>query len=140
MTGELADRLAAAQAAVTDAARLAGRDPAGITTVVVTKFHPAGLVRELATLGVRDFGENRHQDAAPKARELAALDLRWHFVGQLQSKKARAALEYASVVHSVDRSSLVAALDAPGEDAATDRKSTRLNSSHDRVSRMPSSA
>ena len=83
MTGELADRLAAAQSAVTDAARLAGRDPKEITTVVVTKFHPAALVRELAGLGVRDFGENRHQDAAPKAAELSDLDLRWHFVGQL---------------------------------------------------------
>ena len=111
MTGELADRLAAAQSAVADAARQAGRDPAGITTVVVTKFHPAGLVRELADLGVRDFGENRHQDAGPKAAQLTDLDLRWHFVGQLQSKKARAALEYASVVHSVDRASLIAAID-----------------------------
>ena len=111
MTGELADRLAAAQSAVTDAARQAGRDAAGITTVVVTKFHPASLVRELADLGVRDFGENRHQDAGPKAAQLTDLDLRWHFVGQLQSKKARAALEYASVVHSVDRASLVTALD-----------------------------
>ncbi|MGV8885074.1 MAG: YggS family pyridoxal phosphate-dependent enzyme [Microbacteriaceae bacterium] len=106
----LAERLEASQSAVADAARLADRDPASITTVVVTKFHPAEVVRELATLGVRDFGENRHQDAAPKAAELADLNLRWHFVGQLQSKKARAALAYASVIHSVDRSSLVAAI------------------------------
>ena len=117
MTGELADRLAAAQSAVADAARQAGRDAAEITTVVVTKFHPASLVRELAGLGVRDFGENRHQDAAPKAAELSDLDLRWHFVGQLQSKKARAALEYASVVHSVDRASLVTAIAGSGVDA-----------------------
>ena len=117
MSGELADRLAAAQSAVTDAARLAGREPDEITTVVVTKFHPAALVRELAGLGMRDFGENRHQDAAPKAAELSDLDLRWHFVGQLQSKKARAALEYASVVHSVDRVSLVTAIAGSGVDA-----------------------
>jgi len=131
VTGELADRLAAAQSAVADAARQAGRDAAEITTVVVTKFHPAALVRELADLGVRDFGENRHQDAAPKARELSDLDLRWHFVGQLQSKKARAALEYASVVHSVDRTSLVAALDAPGDGAETVDAFIQLNLTSD---------
>ncbi|TBN58514.1 YggS family pyridoxal phosphate-dependent enzyme [Glaciihabitans arcticus] len=97
-------------AEVADAARAAGRSPADITTIVVTKFHPASLVRELAQLGVTDVGENRHQDAGPKAAELADLALTWHFVGQLQSKKARPVLEYASVIHSLDRASLVTAL------------------------------
>jgi PLP dependent protein len=110
----LAERLASVTELVADAARDASRDPADITTIVVTKFHPASVVRELAALGVRDFGENRHQDAAPKAAELAQLDLRWHFVGQLQSKKARAALEYATVIHSVDRDSLVRSIDGSG--------------------------
>lgn len=109
----LAERLAAVQAEVADAASAADRDPAGITTVVVTKFHPAALVRELAQLGVRDFGENRHQDAAPKAAELTDLDLAWHFVGQLQSKKAKQVRSYASVIHSVDRESLADALASP---------------------------
>jgi len=59
---------------------------------------------------VRDVGENRHQDAAPKAAELADLPLTWHFVGQLQSNKARAVAQYARVIHSVDRPSLVTAL------------------------------
>ncbi len=76
----------------------------------MTKFHPASLVRELAELGVRDAGESRLQEAAPKAAELAGLPLRWHFIGQLQSKKARAALEFAGVIHSLDRESLVDAL------------------------------
>lgn len=106
----LADRLEAVRAGVTDAARDAGRDAGEVTTIVVTKFHPATLVRELYALGVRDFGENRHQEARVKAAETADLDLRWHFVGQLQSKKARQAREYASVIHSIDRESLVAAL------------------------------
>lgn len=110
----LADRLALVRSGVADAATEAGRDLATITTVVVTKFHPAAMVRELHALGVRDFGENRHQDAAPKAAELADLDLTWHFVGQLQSKKVRAALGYASVVHSVDRDSVVDAIAAVG--------------------------
>ncbi|PJJ72382.1 hypothetical protein CLV46_1953 [Diaminobutyricimonas aerilata] len=106
----LAERLARVDAGIADAAREAGRDPAGITRIVVTKFHPASLVRELAGLGVRDVGENRHQEAQQKAAELADLPLTWHFVGQLQSKKARQAIRYARVVHSIDRSSLVDAL------------------------------
>ncbi|WP_165877347.1 YggS family pyridoxal phosphate-dependent enzyme [Agromyces fucosus] len=106
----LAGRLAEVAGRVSDAARDAGRDPAEITTIVVTKFHPAFLVAQLAELGVRDVGENRHQEAQAKAAELAELDLRWHFVGQLQSKKARQARAYASAIHSVDRTALVDAL------------------------------
>lgn len=106
----LAERLAAVREGVADAARAAGRSPEELTTIVVTKFHPASLVRELAALGVRDVGENRHQEAQEKAAELADLPLTWHFVGQLQSKKARQARRYASVIHSVDRVSLVDAL------------------------------
>ena len=107
----LAERFAAVTQDVAAAARDAGRDPAQITTIIVTKFHPASLVRELASLGARDVGENRHQEAAAKAAELVDLGLTWHFVGQLQANKAAAALEYASVVHSVDRTSLVGALE-----------------------------
>jgi len=107
---DLADRLASVDAAIADAARDAGRDPAGITRIVVTKFHPASLVRELAQLGVTDVGENRHQEAQAKAAELADLGLAWHFVGQLQRNKARQVRGYARAVHSVDRSSLADAL------------------------------
>ena len=107
----LAERLASVTEQVADAARAADRDPAELTTIVVTKFHPASLVRELAALGVTDFGESRHQDAAPKAAGLADLAIDWHFIGQLQSKKARQVAEYVSTVHSVDRGSLVTALD-----------------------------
>lgn len=103
------------RASVADAARAAGRAPEEITTIVVTKFHPASLVRELAALGVRDVGENRHQEAQEKAAELTGLDLRWHFVGQLQSKKARQVRRYAHVIHSIDRVSLVDALRDDGD-------------------------
>jgi len=106
----LADRLAAVQGSVADAARDAGRAPSEITTIVVTKFQPVSLIAELASLGVRDVGENRHQEAKAKAEALADLGLRWHFVGQLQSKKARQVRAYASAIHSVDRMSLVDAL------------------------------
>lgn len=80
------------------------------TRIVVTKFHPAALVRELAELGVRDIGENRHQEAVAKALEVDDARLAWHFVGQLQSNKAKAVRRYASTVHSVDRASVVDAL------------------------------
>ncbi|HEY0259944.1 MAG TPA: YggS family pyridoxal phosphate-dependent enzyme [Lacisediminihabitans sp.] len=108
--GSLSERLAAVKAGVADAASRAGRDPRAITTVVVTKFHPVALIRELYGLGVRNFGESRHQEAQAKAAELGDLDLDWHFIGQLQSKKARQVRNYARVIHSLDRSSVVNAL------------------------------
>ncbi|GAA2022292.1 YggS family pyridoxal phosphate-dependent enzyme [Agromyces tropicus] len=106
----LSERFDAVRASIADAAREAGRAPDDLTTVVVTKFQPESLIRELAALGVTDVGENRHQEAQAKARALADLGLTWHFVGQLQSKKARQARAYASVIHSIDRDSLVDAL------------------------------
>lgn len=107
---ELSDRLDAVRGAIVDAARSADRHPSELTTIVVTKFHPVSLIRELAELGVRDVGENRHQEAAAKADALAELPLTWHFVGQLQSKKAKQVRRYARVIHSIDRPALVTAL------------------------------
>ena len=103
-------RVLEVQERIAVAATAAGRDPADITTIVVTKFHPAKLVRDLYALGVRHVGENRHQEAVAKHEEVADLDLTWHFIGQLQSNKARAVAEYARVIHSLDRPSLVSAL------------------------------
>ncbi|MDT0234554.1 YggS family pyridoxal phosphate-dependent enzyme [Curtobacterium sp. BRB10] len=105
-------RVASVRSGIADAARAAGRSPDELTLVVVTKYHPASLVRELAALGVTDVGENRHQEAQAKAAELAGLGLTWHFVGQLQSKKARQARRYAHVVQSLDRGSVVDAFAA----------------------------
>jgi len=113
----LAERLASVTSDVADAVRAADRDPASVTTIVVTKFHPASLVRELSELGVEHVGENRHQDAGPKARELTDLPLTWHFIGQLQSNKVRAVLEYARVIHSLDRPSLIAPLTGSNAEA-----------------------
>ena len=107
---DLADRLAIVRASIADAATEAGREASDITTIVVTKFHPASLVAELADLGVLDIGENRHQEAQAKAAELQGLGVRWHFIGQLQSKKARQVRAYATAIHSVDRAALVDAL------------------------------
>jgi hypothetical protein len=105
---ELADRLHRVQAEVADAAKRAGRDAGGITLVVVTKFQPIDLVEELFELGVRDFGESRHPEARDKAAALP--EATWHFIGQLQTNKARQVAKYADVVHSVDRPELISAL------------------------------
>jgi pyridoxal phosphate enzyme (YggS family) len=115
---ELSERLATVQGGIADAARSAGRPVDDITTVVVTKFQPVSLVRELVELGVRDFGESRHQEAQVKAAELAGAGITWHFVGQVQGKKARQVRAYSSVIHSVDRESLVDALGTPVDAAA----------------------
>ncbi|HEU0257689.1 MAG TPA: YggS family pyridoxal phosphate-dependent enzyme [Microbacteriaceae bacterium] len=112
MTPGLSERLTVVRERIQAAARLAGRDPAEITLIAVTKFHPASLVRDLAALGQRDVGENRDQEAHAKAGELASLGLHWHFIGQLQTNKARRVVSYAHAVHSVDRPRLVDALDA----------------------------
>ena len=106
----LAERLDAVRVGVAEAVREANRDIADVTTIVVTKFHPASMVRELHELGVRDFGESRHQEAQPKIAELQELEASWHFIGQLQSKKARQVATYIDVIHSVDRDSLAVVL------------------------------
>lgn len=121
MDTALADRLAAVDARIQDAARAAHRDPAGITRIVVTKFHPASLVVDLHALGVRDVGENRQQELTAKRAELGGIpDLRWHFIGQAQTNKARAVRAAADAVHSVDRERIADALDAAGGDTPLD--------------------
>ncbi|WP_285242510.1 YggS family pyridoxal phosphate-dependent enzyme [Pseudarthrobacter sp. fls2-241-R2A-127] len=107
---ELAQRLTAVRKRIAAAAESAGRSDRPPSLIVVTKFHPAADIRRLATLGVTDVGENRDQEAAAKSAELAGLALNWHFVGQLQSKKAKSVVRYAAAVHSVDRLQLVDAL------------------------------
>jgi PLP dependent protein len=110
---ELAGNLAAMQARVAAACAAAGRDVSEITLIAVTKTRPAEDVAALAGLGLTDFGENRDQEAAPKAAavaEVTTAEVRWHFIGQLQTNKANRVVRYASFVHSVDRVRLVRAL------------------------------
>jgi pyridoxal phosphate enzyme (YggS family) len=118
----LASRLASIDERIADAARAAGRDATDITRIVVTKFHPASLVRELHGLGVREVGENRQQELTTKREATSDLDLVWHFIGQAQTNKARAIRDAASAVHTVDRARLADALQrAAGDgDAALD--------------------
>jgi pyridoxal phosphate enzyme (YggS family) len=107
---ELGQRYQAIVEAISSAAASAKRDPKEITLVVVTKNHPHQLVLDLLDLGCRDFGENRDQEASPKAKQISADSnetFNWHFIGQLQTNKVKSVLEYASFLHSLDRSSLL---------------------------------
>lgn len=114
----LAQRYAEVQDRIDAACSEAGRSREGVSLIVVTKFHPVQLVSQLYELGHRDFGENKDQEAGPKAQALAqllaetpqAIPPRWHFVGQLQSNKVKSVLRYAHSVHSLDRASLLSAL------------------------------
>jgi len=113
----LSARLSAIDERIADAARQSGRDPGEITRIVVTKFHPAELVRELHALGVRELGENRQQELTAKSAALEDLeDLRWHFIGQAQTNKAAAIRRASDVVHSVDRTRLADALHRAASD------------------------
>ena len=104
---EVEANLAVVRDRIAAACKAAGRPPDEVTLTVVTKFFPESDVRLLAELGVRDVGENRHQEAEEKAAATADLGLRWHFVGSLQSNKATAVATYADVVESVDRPKLL---------------------------------
>jgi hypothetical protein len=105
-------RLAAVHEAITRAAKAAGRDPAAIELIAVSKTFGAEAIRPLVAAGQASFGENRVQEAAAKWPELRAEvpALRLHLVGQLQSNKAGEAVALFDAIHSVDRPSLVEAL------------------------------
>jgi pyridoxal phosphate enzyme (YggS family) len=107
---DLAAGLAAVRERIAKACAAAGRSADEITLVAVTKTFPASDVRLLAELGITDVAENRDQEAKAKAAECGDLRLTWHFVGQIQTNKARSVVSYADVIHSVDRDRLVTAL------------------------------
>jgi hypothetical protein len=128
---ELEKNLAEVRSRIAAACAAAGRDPGEITLIAITKTRPPADVLLLHELGLTDFGENKDQEAAPKAAACAAAladagagagaarsrPLRWHFVGQLQTNKASSVAGYADVVHSVDRVRLVRALGAAARKA-----------------------
>jgi pyridoxal phosphate enzyme (YggS family) len=91
---------------IRSAANAAGRDPGTVTLVAVTKTKTAETIRLAATAGVTDFGENYLQEALAKMDSLADLQLRWHFIGAIQSNKTRPIAERFDWVHSVDRLSI----------------------------------
>jgi pyridoxal phosphate enzyme (YggS family) len=122
---ELVASLAAVRRRLSDAAQAVGRDPRAITLVAVTKTYPAADAATLVQLGCADLGESRDQEATAKLEATASLLAsslastsagseppapRWHFVGQLQTRKARSVARYAYAVHSLDRPELATRL------------------------------
>jgi hypothetical protein len=98
----IADRVAAVRERIARAAERASRPPGDVTLVAISKTHPPEAVRAAFAAGVRDFGENRVQEAEPKIASTADLGPCWHLVGHLQSNKARKAAALFGVVQSVD--------------------------------------
>ncbi len=103
----IAEALAEVRSRIERAAKSASRDPNSVRLVAVSKTKPAAAVREAYAAGQRDFGENYAQELAEKAEQLGDLaDIRWHFIGHLQSNKAKLVAPVARVVHTVDTPSL----------------------------------
>ena len=96
---------------VAAAALLAGRDPAGICLLAVSKQQPASVIRAAHAAGQGDFGENYLQEARPKLTALGGLPITWHFIGRLQANKTREVATSFDWVHSVDRERIAARLD-----------------------------
>jgi PLP dependent protein len=113
---ELARRLDAVRKRIDAACVAAGRDPASVELLAITKTIPPEDVATLLDLGLTAFGENRVQEAEAKVAAVAALrpdaDPRWHLVGTLQRNKARSVVRWAHRVESVDSIRLADALDA----------------------------
>ncbi|SEF32420.1 hypothetical protein SAMN05421837_106219 [Amycolatopsis pretoriensis] len=105
---ELAANLAEVEARIAAACRAAGRARDEVKLIAITKTFPASDAALLAELGVTDVGENRDQEAAPKAAEVPGL--RWHMVGRLQRNKARSVVGWAHEVQSLDSARLADAL------------------------------
>jgi PLP dependent protein len=111
---ELASGLATVQERIRAACMAAGRVREDVQLIVVTKFFPVADIEVLSELGVTDIGENRDQEASAKIASLpqeVRQRLQVHFIGQMQTNKARSVATYADTVHSIDRDRLVIALD-----------------------------
>jgi PLP dependent protein len=107
----LAERIAEVQKRIARAAERSGRDAADVTLIAVSKTVHREVVDEAYALGLRDFGENRVLDCVEKYAASLPADARLHLIGQLQTNKAKTAVELFDVIHSVDRPSLIATLE-----------------------------
>jgi pyridoxal phosphate enzyme (YggS family) len=99
---EIAANLLEVNERIDAAAAKAGRNPADIKLIVVTKTFPITDLQDLYDLGVREFGENRDQEASEKVGLLPA-DINWHFQGQIQSNKLKSITGWATYIHSIDQ-------------------------------------
>ena len=117
----VAERLAQVHARIERAAQASGRSPGEVKLIAVSKTKSAEVIREAYASGQRAFGENYAQELSAKAEALADLaELEWHFIGHLQTNKARVAARFAHVVHTIDSAALVREL---GKRAARERTS-----------------
>ena len=108
----VAENLARVRARVDDACRSVGREPSEVRLMPVTKTHGPELIKEAYAAGVRIFGENRVQEAAEKAAQLAGFaDLQWAIIGHLQSNKVKQVVHVASEFHALDSVKIAEALD-----------------------------
>ena len=113
----IADRLAGIRARIERAARSAGRDPASVTLVAVSKTFPLSSIREAYAVGQRVFGENRVQEALDKIGASPDLSIEWHLLGHLQSNKARKAAPAFAMIQAVDSVELLRKIDAAAAEA-----------------------
>ena len=107
-----AERLSDVRARIDAAARGAGRDPASVRLVAVSKTFPIEAVRDAYAAGQRDFGENRVQEALEKIERSSDLDIRWHLLGHLQTNKTKKAAAAFAMIQAVDSVDLLRKLDA----------------------------
>lgn len=112
MAAGIAGRIAAVRARIGAACDRGGRSPADVTLIAVSKTHAASTIAAAYSAGLRDFGENRVQEALPKIERLRAdgVTPRWHLIGHLQTNKVRAAIESFDILHSVDSERLARAI------------------------------
>lgn len=110
MSGALGERLSAVRAQVAEACRTAGRDPAGVTLVAVSKRIGAARIHDAYEAGQRVFGESRQQEASPKVAELPD-DIDWHFIGKVQRNKVRKILPEFGTLHGIGSLKLAQAVD-----------------------------
>lgn len=112
------ENLTQCQEAIGEAAKRAGRDPATVTLVAVTKYVEASAIRDLYAAGGRDFGESRVQRCVALDAELADLSgIRWHLIGHLQRNKARRALQVIHSLHSLDSVRLATEMERHADEA-----------------------
>lgn len=108
---DVAKNLARVKEEMDAACRRCGRDPASVTLLGVTKTVPAARIREGVLAGITALGENYVQEMCPKIEALSDLEIEWHFIGHLQSNKARQIAGLCRLIHTVDRESLARELD-----------------------------
>jgi hypothetical protein len=109
---DLKTKLDKVRSRIHEACKNTGRADSDASLLAVSKLQPAEKIRALFDAGQRDFGENYVQEALLKQQQLADLDIRWHFIGPLQSNKTREVAEHFSWVQSVDREKLLQRLSA----------------------------